>query len=341
MAVKPHGYKEWIMTWKNNQRTWKVAYMEAVPPDTAAIITSRLPKNFELSFVEDYSDLAARKALEDADFAVVATRPMTAELFNAAPGLRMIQHQGVGYDKTDVTAARVLGILVALCPSGTVIGVAEHTFLLILAVCKQLLRADASVRSGEWLQFSLRASSFEIAGKRLGLLGFGRIGEAVALRASAFEMRVSYFDIVRRSEVEEQNLGVEFSSFGSLLAESDILSLHLPSTQETRQIIDKEALEKMRRGSILINTSRGPLVDQKALIEVLRNGHLHGAGLDVFEQEPPNPNDPLLTLSNVVLTPHISAGTSDALKVKMDAVFDNLRRMARGEPPLHVVDPSD
>lgn len=329
------------MTSKESQRKWKVVYMEAVPSDTAEIIASRLPDNFELSFVEDYSDEAARDALENADFAVVATHPLPKALIDAALKLRMIQHQGVGYDKTDVEAARARGIPVALCPSGTIIGVAEHTILLILAVYKQIIPADTSVRAGEWLQFSLRAGSFEIAGKRLGLLGLGRIGEAVAERARAFDAHVAYFDVARRSEMEEKQLGVEYQPFDDLLAQSDILSLHLPSTPETKHIIDRQALEKMKSGSILINTSRGPLVNQMDLVEALRNGRLHGAGLDVFEQEPPDPDDPLLKLPNVVLTPHIAAGTSDALKAKMDAAFANLQRMVRGEEPRHVVGNED
>lgn len=329
------------MTSNEHQRIWKVVYMEVVPPDTAAVVASQLPEGFELSFVEDYSDEAARKALADADFAVVATHPMPAELINAAPKLRMIQHQGVGYDKTDAKAAKARRILVGLCPSGTIIGVAEHTILLILAVYKRLLRADASVRAGEWLQFGLRAGSYELAGKRLGLLGFGRIGEAVALRARAFEAHVSYCDVLRRSEGEERNLGVEYCSFERLLSDSDILSLHLPTTPQTLHIIGKDTLSKMKRGSILINTSRGPLVDQKALVEALKAGHLHGAGLDVFEQEPPDAGDPLLALPNVVLTPHIAAGTSDALKAKMEAVFANLQRMVQGETPQHVVEISE
>jgi phosphoglycerate dehydrogenase-like enzyme len=249
----------------------------------------------------------------------------------------MIQHQGVGYDRTDVQAAARCGIPVALCPEGTTVGVAEHTILLVLAVYKQLVRADRSVREGEWLQFSLRSGSFEIAGKTLGLVGLGRIGEAVAKRARAFDARVVYNDICRRDEGEEQRLGVGYLPLDKLLAESDIVSLHLPVTPESRHIINAETISKIKPGAILINTSRGALVDESALATALESGSLGGAGLDVFETEPPESGNPLLEMGNVILTPHISAGTKDALIAKMDAAFANMVRLNEGMQPLHVV----
>lgn len=322
----------------DSDRKWRIVYLEVVPPDIAEIIASRLPPSLQLSFVKDYSDEAAKSALAEADFALVATHPMPAKLIKAGRRLRMIQHQGVGYDKTDVKFAKGQGVPVALCPEGTIRGVAEHVFLLILALYKQIFQADLSLRRGEWRQFSLRANSFEIAGKVLGILGLGRIGEAVARRAVSFEAEVCYFDIDRRSEVEEHKLGVAFKPLMELLEVSDIVSLHLPITPETYHIIDSNALGLMRVGSILINTARGELVDQQALVKALQNGQLGGAGLDVFETEPPNPDDPLLKMPNVVLTPHISAGTRDALITKMDAAFANIIRVTRGEPPLHIVE---
>ncbi|MDI7274876.1 MAG: 2-hydroxyacid dehydrogenase [Anaerolineae bacterium] len=323
---------------RSDRPTWHVAYLEAVPEDTAEIIRSRLPPGFALHVAADYSDETARELVRQADFVLVATRPLPARLIAAARRLRLIQHQGVGYDGTDVAAARAAGVPVALCPEGTTTGVAEHTILLILAVYRQLLRADASVRAGEWLQFGLRSGSHELAGKRLGLVGFGRIGRAVARRARAFEALVLYYDPIRPSPAEEADLEVTYRSFAELLAEVDILSLHLPATPETRHIVDAAALARMRPGSILINTARGSLVDQAALVAALQSGHLAGAGLDVFEEEPPRRTDPLLALPNVVLTPHVAAGTRDGLIAKMDAAFANMMRVARGELPLHVVE---
>jgi D-3-phosphoglycerate dehydrogenase len=320
-----------------SSKRWKVVYMEAVPQATADIIASRLPDGFELETVKDASDGAARKALAQADFVLVATHPLPESLIEAAPNLRMIQHQGVGYDKTDVKAAARRGIPVALCPAGTIIGVAEHTFLLILAVYKQLVRADRSVREGEWLQFGLRADSFEIAGKTLGLVGFGRIGQEVAKRARAFEADVIYYDIIRQEEEIEKRLGVRYLPLDELLAIADIVSLHLPVTPESHHLINAETLQLMKRGAILVNTSRGALVDEKALVEALEDGQLGGAGLDVFEKEPPDTNNALFKRWNVTVTPHISAGTKDALVAKMDSAFANMVRVTEGKQPLDVV----
>jgi len=316
---------------------WHVVYLEVVPPEVLDIVRSRLPAGFHLQAVSDHGDAAVREALRDADFVLVATRPLPRELIAQAPRLRLIQHQGVGYENIDIAAAHAAGVPVALCPEGTTTGVAEHTILLILAVYKQLLLADRSVRQGEWLQFGLRANSFELAGKRLGLVGFGRIGRAVARRARAFDAEVCYYDLVRAPRKVERDLRVSFLSLEELLAGSDIISLHVPSTPETRHLINEETLALMRRQSILINTARGALVDQAALVRALRDGRLAGAGLDVFEEEPPRPDDPLLSLSNVVLTPHIAAGTRDALMAKMEAAFANMLRVTRGEEPLHLV----
>lgn len=320
-----------------NGKHWKVAYMEAVPQDMANIIASRLPDGFELVTVEDASDQTALKVLAQVDFVLVATRPLPAALIEAAPNLRMIQHQGVGYDNTDVQAAARCGIPVALCPAGTIIGVAEHTILLILAIYKQLVRADRSVREGEWLQFSLRSDSFEIAGKTVGLVGLGRIGREVAKRAQAFEADVVYYDIIRQNEALEKRLNVRYLPLEELLAIADIVSLHLPMTPESRHLIKAETLRLMKRGAILINTSRGALVDEKALLEALESGQLGGAGLDVFEKEPPDINNPLFKRWNVIVTPHISAGTKDALVAKMDAAFANMVRVTEGKQPLDVV----
>ncbi len=273
-------------------------------------------------------------ALASADFVLVATTRLTDEVLGSARNLRLIQHQGVGYDNIDLAAAKSHGIPVAICPAGTSIGVAEHVFLLILALYKRLLEADASMRRGEWLQWALRPTSFEIAGKTIGLIGLGRIGREVAVRARAFAANVIYFDTHRPDPATERDLGVSFRPLDALLAESDIVSVHAPLTPATRHLIDAAALAKMKSTAILINTARGPLVDEAALAEALRSGSILGAGLDVFGVEPPPPDHPLFEYPNVVLTPHISAGTVDALRAKMDACFANMRRIVAGVEPF-------
>jgi glyoxylate reductase len=311
--------------------SYRVVYLEPVPPDVEAIIRSRAPSEFVLSFRDAEEPVAT--SLAGADFVLVATTKLTNEVLFAASELRLIQHQGVGYDNIDLDSARDRGIPVAICPTGTSIGVAEHVFLLILSLYKRVLEADASMRRGKWLQWALRPKSFEIAGKTIGLVGLGRTGREVASRANAFGAKVVYTDTVRPEPAIEDALGVSFLWLDELLSISDIVSLHAPLTPETRYLINTNSLAKMKPTAILINTARGPLVDERALAEALRTGKIFGAGLDVFEREPPPKDNPLFALPNVVVTPHIAAGTADALRAKMDACFANMQRVIAGIEP--------
>jgi D-3-phosphoglycerate dehydrogenase len=185
------------------------------------------------------------------------------------------------------------------------------------------------------MQWELRGGSFELAGKRLGLVGFGRIGREVARRALAFEAQVAYFDPLVPQGDDSR---VECSpSLPSLLAASDIVSLHAPVTDQTRQLVNADFLRHMQPSAVLVNTARGALVDEPALIDALKSGRIAGAALDVLEREPPDPANPLLHMHNVLITPHIAAGTRDALKTKMRAAFANMQRRLAGEPLWHLV----
>jgi phosphoglycerate dehydrogenase-like enzyme len=311
--------------------SYRVVYLEPVPSDVEAIIRARVPAEFGLSFRGAEDPVA--QAVAEVDFVLVATTKLTDDVLSAANRLRLIQHQGVGYDNIDLDAARNRSIPVAICPAGTSIGVAEHVFLLILSLYKRVLEADASLRRGEWLQWALRPASFEIFGKTIGLVGLGRTGREVASRARAFGTKIVYTDTARPDPATEEALGVAFLSFDELLIDSDIVSLHAPLTPETKHLINTSSLAKMKQTAILINTARGPLVDEPALVEALRSGRILGAGLDVFDREPPPPDHPLFTLPNVVVTPHIAAGTVDALRIKMDACFANMQRVIAGMEP--------
>lgn len=313
----------------------KVVYLDSVPPEVEAIVRACLPP--ELALEVRSTDKTVEDVIVDADFVLVATTSLPREAIAAARQLQLIQHQGVGYDKTDIIAAAEHQIPVALCPMGTTDGVAEHVFLLILALFKSLLLADTSLRKGIWSQWALRPSSFEIAGKTMGILGFGRIGRAVASRARAFKAEVIYHDIERAPAEVEDRLGARFVSFEALLSQSDILTLHTIASPQTYHLIGEAELRCMKSSAILINTARGTIVNEPALIKALQAGLLAGAGLDVFESEPIAPINPLINLPNVVLTPHIAAGTRDALVAKMEACFANMLRVARGERPIDMV----
>jgi phosphoglycerate dehydrogenase-like enzyme len=312
-----------------------VIYLEPVPPEVEAIIRSCLPDGLTLRVRRD--DEVPADVVGEADFILVATTPLTAEVIAAAPRLKLIQHQGVGYDNVDMAAAANAGVPVGLTPEGTSSPVAEHVMLLILSLYRNLLIANRTLRQGQWLQWQLRPQSYNLAGKRLGIVGMGRIGREVAQRARAFECQLLYYDVVRAPAGLEADLDLEYMCFDDLLAQSDIVTLHVPQNESTRGMIGAAELARMQTTALLINTARGSLVDEVALYEALTSGQIAGAGLDVFAVEPPAPDHPLLQLDNVVATPHISAGTRDALADKMRAAFANMQRVAKGQAPHNQV----
>ncbi len=281
--------------------------------------------------VDDAAERAAR--LQNADAIIVAAHPLTAADLANAPGLKLIHHQGVGYhDTVPVAALAERGIRLALTPEGTTTGVAEHTVMLMLAVCKRLSHVDSELRQGRWHINTYRSESRELSGMTIGYIGFGRIGQAVAARLHAFGTKAVYYDPV--AKLAPGAPAAEPMALSDLLAVADVVSLHLPLTAESKHIIGPAALAQMKRGAMLINAARGGLVDEQALYQALASGHLAGAGLDCYEREPPPADHPLFGLYNVVVTPHSAAATADALVTKMTALFDNIRRWQQGEP-LH------
>lgn len=314
---------------------YHVVYLEPVPSEVEEIIRSCLPDGFTLHVRGPDESPAA--VVGEADFILVATTPITTEIFAAARRLKLIQHQGVGYDNVDVEAAAQAGVPVGLTPEGTSSPVAEHVILLILSLYRNLLIANQTLRQGKWLQWELRPQSHDLLGKQLGIVGLGRIGREVAQRARGFECRLSYYDLVRVPAEVEAELGVTYIPFEDLLAQSDIVTLHVPRTEGTRGMIGAAELARMQPTALLINTARGGIVDEAALYQALTSGQIAGAGLDVFAVEPPSADHPLLGLYNVVATPHIAAGTRDALATKMRAAFANMQRVAQGQAPRNQV----
>jgi phosphoglycerate dehydrogenase-like enzyme len=319
------------------QGAFTIVYGEPIPDDLRALAADLVPAGFRLLVVSSREREELLRLMPEAYFLLVATARVDEELLRAAPRLRLVQHQGVGYDNIDIDACRRAAIPVALTPEGTTIGVAEHTLLLILALFRHLLTLDAAVRRSEWPVWSMRSRSVELAGKTVGLIGFGRIGREVARRARAFDTTIVYHDAVRAPAAGEAELGAVYLSQDDLLRRADVVSLHAPLTAETRGMIGERELRLMQPHAVLINTARGALVDEPALVRALDEGWIAGAGLDVLAQEPPHPDNPLLTCPNVILTPHVAAGTRDAYRTKMRAVFANMQRVSRGEAPLNQV----
>ena len=312
---------------------YKVFYFSHAPENVYAIIREEVPPGFELITLENDSDEERKAKLADCEVVIVAARPMSREFVETAPQLKLLHHQGVGYqDTVDAAALKARNIALALTPAGTSIGVAEHTVLLTLAACKRLPFADSELRQGRWHINSLRPYSFELCGRTVGYVGMGRIGQEAAARFKAFGTHGIYCDPHAALPADrEKELGVSRVEFDTLLAAADIITLHVPSGAATYHMIDEAALKQMKPNAVVINTSRGSVIDETALCRALEQGRIAGAGLDVFETEPFRPDNPLAAMPNVVLTPHISAGTRDALKTKMRALFSNIRRFFNGE----------
>lgn len=238
------------------------------------------------------------------DAMLAGMEPLSRRVLEASQ-LRAVARFGVGYDAVDVTAARQLGIAVAITPGVNQVSAAEHTMALLLAVFRQILPRDATVRNGSWQ----RPWFPRLAGKTLGLIGLGRIGREVVPRAQAFGLQVIAFDPFADADFARKS-SVSLLPLQDVLNQADIVSLHLPCTETSRKMINQESLATMREGAVLINTARGGLVDEPALVKALKSGKLRAAGLDAFDVEPPSPDNPLLQLPNVVLTPH-TAGLDD------------------------------
>jgi phosphoglycerate dehydrogenase-like enzyme len=276
----------------------------------------------------------------EAEFVVAAT-PQTigAQLLSRMPRVRLVQVPGHGYDHVSLEDAAAVGVPVANVGSSGAEAhtVAEMTILLAGAVSRRLIEGDRRVRAGEWGQVAmLQTGVLELAGKSIGLVGFGRIAREVARRAHAFGMKVLYHDPKQDADAERE-LGAEFKDLDALLAEADVVTLHLPLTPKTEGIIGAEALGKMKGTAILVNTARGALVDEQALVKALEEGRIRGYGTDVFDPEPPSPDSPILSAPNVVLSPHMAGVTGESLLRILQAAFENCQRVAGGEQPLDLV----
>jgi phosphoglycerate dehydrogenase-like enzyme len=282
---------------------------------------------------------AFKAAMADADFLVgFGNKAIDAGFYAAAPKLKLLQLLSAGYDTVDIEAARGAGVAVCNNGGANSTAVSEHAIMLMMAVCRRLVWQHESVVSGRWRGNAPGATRlFELRDKVLGLVGLGAIGKKVARLANAFGMRVQYYDIRRVSEAEEDALDVRFRLLNEILRGSDIVSLHVPLTPASKHMIGAAELAIMKPSAYLVNTCRGPVVDEKALIAALEGGVIAGAGLDVFDQEPPPTDNPLFRMENVVLTPHYAGPTWDNQPARFRNAFDNCQRVARGEKPLWVI----
>ncbi|MEI8191800.1 MAG: phosphoglycerate dehydrogenase, partial [candidate division NC10 bacterium] len=279
----------------------------------------------------DEADLRAKVA--QADAWIVAFHPIGPTLMDAAPRLRVIAKHGVGVDNIDIAAATARGIAVATAPSANDQAVADLTMALLLALLRRIPEANASVRAGRWERFL----GFGLAGKVFGILGLGRIGQSVARRAKGFGVDLIGADLAWPEETARE-IGVRRVTVPELFAQSDLISLHAPLTPETEGLIDEAAIARMKPGVWIVNTSRGKVVNEKALYEALAAGKVAGYATDVFETEPPT-GSPLLGLPNVIASPHMGTHTRESLQLMGDRAANTVLRVLRGERPEFVVNP--
>jgi glyoxylate reductase len=304
-------------------------------------VTRKLPASViakleSIGSVEVYSgdgvigaDELRRRVVGTHALVTMLTEQVDAALLEAGKDLKIVANVAVGYNNIDVAAARARGVVVTNTPDVLTDSVADFTWALILAITRRLGEGERVVRRGEWKGWAFDYMlGTELRGKQLGLVGLGRIAKAVAARASAFGVRVAF-----SSRAETQLAGAEHMSFDQLLNTSDIVSLHVPLTPDTRHLIDRKALTRMKRSAYLINTARGPVVDEAALAWALQHRLLAGAALDVYENEPAVHPD-LLPLENVLLVPHLGSGTTETRTAMADLAASNVAAVLSGRPPL-------
>ena len=295
-------------------------------------------EHYQLKFAPQEELIAA---IRDADVVVVNMAPMTAQVIGALERCRLIIRHGIGYDNVDLKAATAKGIRVANIPDYCPEEVAEHTIAHLFACYRQVVFSrkvlEESSRKGLW-DFSGVPRMFRLSGKTLGIVGCGRVGSRVLKKTKGLEMEYLICDPYL-SEERKRELGIECVDLETVLKDSDIVTLHTPLNEETRRMIGAPELRMMKETAHLINTARGPLVDVEALARALREGWIAGAGIDVYDKEPPDPSYPLFGLENAVLTPHLAWNSEEAgwdIRVK---ILEDIRRFMEGKPPRFVVNP--
>ena len=322
--------------------THRVACLDVWASAVREVVRRVAPLDFELSFASSYEAEHQRALAAPAEFLVPGFAAVDAPMVESAPHLRMVQKWGIGIDAIDQEALRRRGIALGIASGCNAGPVAELAIALMLAVNRRIPYTNRALREGRWPTPEMRETCWQITGKTVGLVGFGHIGRKLARRLAGFDAHIVYFDPQRADAAVEAALRAEYRPLDELLATSDIVSLHLPLTPRTAKLIDAGSIARMKDGAVLINTARGGLVDEAALYDALKSGKLRGAGLDAFDPEPPRADHPLLTLDQVVVTPHAGGGVFDNVEPVARHVFGNLERFLRGEalPPGDLVIPA-
>ena len=315
----------------------KVAYITHSSPEVIELVSSFAPPCYEvIGMHHSVSEGEKIEAAKDADFIILHSGKLSEALLKGATRLKMLQLLSAGFDNVNLPLMADLGVPVANVGGANRQGVAEMAITLMLSVYRRIANLDVGIREGKWEGLITGSDTFELNGKTVGIVGFGRIGQTVARYLRGFDNTILYYDLVQYPKAAKE-YGAKSVSLGRLLQESDIVTIHAPLLPENYGLVGVQELSLMKPTAILVNTARGPIVNEKALIAALTKGRIRGAGLDVFDQEPINTDNPLLAMDNVVLTPHAAGGTYESWPRRAQFAFQNMQRVVEGKGPLSLV----
>lgn len=316
----------------------KVYVTRELPERGLRIIKERFDTEVWSEYAPPPKSVIIEKASRVDALTTLLSDRIDAEVFDAAPNLKIVAQFAVGFDNIDVKEATKRGIYVTNTPGVLTETTADFAWALLMAAARRVVEADKYVRTGNWRVgwHPMMFQGGDVYGATLGIVGLGRIGSSIAKRAKGFDMKVLYHDVIRRPDLEKE-LGIEYTEIEVLLREADFVTLNVPLLKETHHLIDEKRLKLMKKTAILVNNARGPVVDEKALYNALKEGWIAGAGLDVFEQEPTPASNLLLTLDNVVVAPHISSASFETRSKMAEMVAGNLIAFFEGKAPPNLV----
>ena len=316
----------------------KIVFAPKFPKPLVDVLMEMKPAGFDIAVV-DATGPEFLPAAKDAEYFMGFGRnPLGPDFYAAAKNMKLIQLISAGYNTIDLEAARRARVPVANNGGANSVAVAEHAVMLILATLKKLHWQHNNVTAGKWRVGDFAETRlYELEGKTVGIVGLGNIGKKVARRLRGFDCKIVYYDIIRLPEHEEDALGVRYVLFDELLKTSDVVTLHTPLTKVTQNMMSETQFELMKPTAILVNTCRGPVVEEKALYKALRDEKIMGAGLDVMREEPPQPDHELFTLKNAIFSPHSAGPTWDNHPKRWRNAFDNCERVGRGQKPFWIV----
>jgi len=299
------------------------------PQGTKELFRTLLPENgYAVNTVETEEEY---EKLTDADVIVLRIFKLSEKVVERNPNLKLIEKWGAGFDTVDIKAAGQAGVPVCNVPGANAYAVSDLAILHMLAVMRNLIKHHENMKKGIWTKNEFMDTTYSLLNKTVGLIGLGSIGKKVAYKAQAFGAKVAYYDVHRLTTEEELNLQLEYLPFDDLLSNSDVISLHTPLTEQTRNLIGKRELGLMKPTAIVVNTGRGGLIDEKALSEAIKRKQILGAGLDCFVDEPITADNPILHLENVVLTPHVGGTSAELMESMVPAMVKNIVALKNGK----------